>query len=149
MKCLIVCESVHHGNTEKIAKAMRRELKADLKKPSEVGSIESYDLIGFGSGIYHARHHRSLFEFVGRLDLKDKKVFVFSTAGMPFLTFFNHLHLKSKLKSAGAEIVGDVSYPGLNTHGPYGFIGGLNKNKPGNNEIKKARDFAKKLAQPQ
>ena len=36
MKTLIIYESVHHGNTEKIAKAMAGILEADLLKPDEI-----------------------------------------------------------------------------------------------------------------
>ena len=53
MKTLIICESVHHGNTKKIADAMAAVLNAEIKKPAEidVGKLGEYDLIGFGSGI--------------------------------------------------------------------------------------------------
>lgn len=57
MKNLIVCESIHHGNTEKIGKAIAEYLNADLIKTNDVNvnTLEDYDLIGFGSGIYNGK----------------------------------------------------------------------------------------------
>ena len=54
MKTLIICVSIHHGNTEKIAKAMAEVLNAKLVKPNEVNinELAKYYSIGFGSGIY-------------------------------------------------------------------------------------------------
>jgi flavodoxin len=66
MKVLIVYSSMHHKNTEKIAQAMAEVLNADLieAKNAKAEDILKYDLIGFGSGIYMFKHHKSLFKFV-------------------------------------------------------------------------------------
>ena len=62
MKTLIVYASVHHQNTEKVAKAMAEELEADLVPVSQAQPdiITTYELIGFGSGIYFMKFHKSL-----------------------------------------------------------------------------------------
>ena len=62
MKVLIIYNSVHHGNTEKITKVIADELKTKMVKPSdeEASKWEEYDLIGFGSGIYFGKHHESI-----------------------------------------------------------------------------------------
>ncbi|HIE43486.1 MAG TPA: flavodoxin, partial [Candidatus Omnitrophica bacterium] len=81
MKTLIICISIHHKNTEKIAKVMAKVLEAKLLKPHKVdiNTLSRYDLIGFGSGIYYHKHHGSLLNLVERLpDLKGKKAFIFS-----------------------------------------------------------------------
>ncbi len=54
MKTLIIYISIHHSNTERIAKAMAEILDAKLVKSNEVhiNDLLEYDLIGFGSGIY-------------------------------------------------------------------------------------------------
>jgi flavodoxin len=67
---LIICQSIHHGNTLKVAKVLAEQLKAEIKKPSEVKStdIKKYDLIGFGSGMYDRKHHISLFELVNNFE---------------------------------------------------------------------------------
>jgi len=84
MKVLVIYNSVHHGNTEKIAKVIADELKAEMVKPTEgeVNKLSEYDLIGFGSGIYMSKHHGSILQLVEKLPaVKDKKAFVFCTSG--------------------------------------------------------------------
>lgn len=75
MKTLIIYESVRHGNTEKIAKAMAGVLEADLLKPDEIDAkiLLEYDLIGFGSGIYFGKHHKRLLAFIDSLPKLNKK----------------------------------------------------------------------------
>ncbi|MCI2427102.1 flavodoxin, partial [Candidatus Acetothermia bacterium] len=62
MKALIIYLSVHHNNTEKVARVLAKALDADLLKVREADAaiLKQYDLIGFGSGIYFGRHHKSL-----------------------------------------------------------------------------------------
>ena len=49
MKTLIVYASVHHQNTEKVAKVMAEELGEDLVPIGEAQpeTLTAYDLIGF------------------------------------------------------------------------------------------------------
>lgn len=73
---MIIYISAHHGNTEKVAKAMAEVLNAKLAKRSDVNinEVSEYDLIGFGSGIYFRRHHKSLLDFIDKLpNLKNKE----------------------------------------------------------------------------
>jgi len=85
MKTLIVYASVHHQNTEKVAKVIAAELGADLVSVGEVqpDAITAYDLIGFGSGIYAGKFHKTLLQFVETLPtVTEKQAFVFSTCGV-------------------------------------------------------------------
>jgi len=52
VKTLIVYTSIHHQNTEKVAKVIAEELEADLVHIGKAQSdtLAAYDLIGFGSG---------------------------------------------------------------------------------------------------
>lgn len=54
MRKAIVYASVHHGNTEKLVKGIAEECQVDLidavKQPD--ADLNSYDMIGFASGIY-------------------------------------------------------------------------------------------------
>ena len=83
MKCLLIVSSYHHGNTEKIARAMAEVLSAPIKKPNEVDIKEllEYELIGFGSGIYSEKHHEEILNLVDRLPMENsKKAFIYSTS---------------------------------------------------------------------
>ena len=48
MKTLVICVSVHHGNTRKIAQAMAEVLDADVLEPAniDVTTLDEYDLWG-------------------------------------------------------------------------------------------------------
>ena len=158
MKTLIIYNSIHHGNTEKIAKAMANVLEAKLVKPSQVDitSLLKYDLIGFGSGIYFGKHHKNLLILADKLlTLKGKKAFIFSASGVSNkLNFLHnirhrttHFHnpLKEKLLAKGFDIVGEFSCRGFDTVGPFKLIGGINKGRPDERDLEKARDFAERM----
>jgi len=147
MKTLIICESVHHGNTKKIADAMAAELNADIKKPGEVdlGKIGEYDLIGFGSGIYMGKLHKNLLKLADNLPEAGKKSFIFSTAGGDNESMKNHKALKDKLTSKGFKVADEFTCRGFDTFGPLALIGGLNKGKPDEKDLESARQFAARL----
>ena len=75
MKTLIICISIHHGNTKKISKAMNYVLNADTLEPVnvDISNLEEYDLVGFGSGIYGWKHHDSLLNLIDKLSHTNKK----------------------------------------------------------------------------
>jgi len=142
MKVLIVYNSVHHGNTEKVAKVIADELKAKMVKPTEeeVNKLLEYDLIGFGSGIYMSKHHESILQLVEKLPaVKDKKAFVFCTSGSS--KNYNE-PLKEKLTAKGFQVVGEFSCKGFDTYGPFKLIGGINKGRPNEEDCRKAQGFA-------
>ena len=158
MKTLIIYISIHHKNTERIAKVMAEVLEAPLAKPREIdiNSLAEYDLLGFGSGIYFGKHHKSLLKLVDKLpDLKGKKVFIFSTSGVSNAGNFihnirhkiSHFHtqLREKLIKKGLVIVGEFTCKGFDTAGPFKLIGGISKNRPNKEDLKKAIDFAGEL----
>lgn len=150
MDCLIVYKSVHHGNTEKVAKAMADILDADLIAPEEIDSeiVENYDLIGFGSGIYHSKHHGSILGFVEEISpVRNKKAFIFSTSGMrriPIFHDFNKALLK-RLNSVGFKVIDNFSCRGYDTNGVLEYIGGINEGKPDQEDLENARGFARSL----
>ena len=145
---IIVCESVHHGNTRRVAEAMAKVLGADVVTPAELndpGRLTAFDLVGFGSGIYFGRHHRSLRKFVDRLPDMRKNVFLFSTAGLPWFHWLWHLGLRWKLRRKGARIVGEFACMGWDTVGPLALIGGLNRRHPSEKDLSRAASFATQL----
>jgi len=148
MKTLIICESVHHGCTKKIADSMAGPLNAEVKKSSEVdvSKLGEYDLIGFGSGIYMGKHHKNLLKLADSLPAMEKKAFIFSTSGGANENFKNHAALKAKLVEKGLKIMDEFNCKGHDTFGPLVLVGGLNKGKPDQNDVENARQFAAKLA---
>jgi flavodoxin len=84
-KSLLVLFSYHHKNTEKIAKVFSKVLDAQIKIPQQINpdELQKYSLIGFGSGIYGAKHHEDLLDLAGRLpQATNKKAFIFSTSAI-------------------------------------------------------------------
>ena len=56
MKSLIIYYSYYNKNTEKIAKILADKTNAEiinLKETNIAVDLDSYDLIGFGSGVYN------------------------------------------------------------------------------------------------
>jgi flavodoxin len=150
MKALIIYISIHHGNTEKVAKVMANTLDAALLevKQADASILEQYDLIGFGSGIYFGKHHESLLDFVDKLPmLRNKKTFIFSTSGLRKIPFFHDFDkpLKERLQRKGFDIIGEFSCRGLDTYRATKLVGGINKGRPNAKDLKQAEDFAKSL----
>ncbi|NCC80326.1 MAG: flavodoxin, partial [Clostridia bacterium] len=56
MKSIIFYSSYYRTNTEKSAQVMASEMEGELKNTNDLKiedyDISSYDLIGFGSGVY-------------------------------------------------------------------------------------------------
>jgi flavodoxin len=143
MKTLIVYASVHHKNTEKVAKVIAAELGADLVSVGEAQpeTLTAHDLIGFGSGIYYMKFHRILRQFVEALPvLTEKQAFVFSTSGDGKKE--HNIAFKELLVSRGFSIVGDFSCNGFDTWGPFKLVGGINKGRPNEEDLEEARIFA-------
>lgn len=86
MKTLIVCTSVSHGNTKKVADTMATTLNAEVVAPDAVTATDllGYDLIGFGSGIFTRKFHPALVHLIeGLPQFPGTKAFVFATSGFP------------------------------------------------------------------
>lgn len=80
MKTLIIYNSYHKMNTEKIATVMAQEMNAKLAKVDNVmpEDLVEYDLIGFGSGIYGTEFHKTVYEFLEKMPSMNKKHSFFS-----------------------------------------------------------------------
>jgi flavodoxin len=60
---------------------------------------------------------------------------------------FNNFNkaLKDKLLKKGFDVIGEFNCLGFDTAGPLKAIGGLNKNRPNEKDLKKAQDFAREI----
>lgn len=145
MKSLIVYVSVEHGNTEKVAKAISEVLGAELKEAKEVDphALQNYELIGFGSGIFFSKFHARLLQLVTEMPQSSCKAFIFSTSG--FGKTDVHEVLRKELEAKGCKIVGDFACKGWDTYKLFKLTGGINKGRPDENDLARAREFAKGL----
>jgi flavodoxin len=152
MTALVVCLSVSHGNTRKVAGAIAEVLGADVRSPAEIDPdvVASYDLVGFGSGIFGFAPHPGLEAFVDHLPNVDgTAAFVFATSGTgrilyrPFVT-----PLDARLTAKGYRVVGSFCCRGFDTWLPLRLIGGTNKGHPDAEDLERAREFARRLAVP-
>ncbi|MFT9497353.1 flavodoxin family protein [Anaerosolibacter sp.] len=142
----MVCASVHHNNTLNVAKVMGEELNAEIIKPSEFNCemISDYDLIGFGSGIYNGKNHQSIFNLIDGLKVQNHKhAFIFSTSTIPVKVM--HKSLKESLIAKEFHIVGEFYCKGFMNYSFTKFLGGLNKGRPNDRDLEKARNFARNL----
>ncbi len=161
MKTLLIVSSYHHGNTLKVAEAIADVLHAGIVPADQArpGILADYELLGFGSGIYSAKHHKQLLRLAEALPpVESRKAFLFSTDGMPRFAMMNedylnkkmladHLVLREKLEATGYTIVGDFNCAGFNTNSFLKLFGGLNKGRPNAGDLQKAKTFAAGLAE--
>jgi flavodoxin len=141
---MIIYKSYHHGNTKKVAEAMAGVLDAKLAAPGEVNvkSLDEYDIIGFGSGIYYARFHKEMLELIEKLPSMNKKAFLFYTCGSDQGERYVQ-DVKKTLSKKGFSVVGRFSCPGWDTIFPLALVGGIKKGRPNVEDLKKAAEFAK------
>jgi flavodoxin len=152
MKSLLVLFSYHHNNTEKIAKVFAEVLDAQIKTPRQTNpeEFQEYSLIGFGSGIYGEKHHRTLLDLADKLpQVTDRKAFIFSTSAImgEEKVAKDHSTLREILQSKGYTIVGEFACKGFNTNSFMRYLGGMNKGRPNADDLKNAEEFAQNLKQ--
>jgi len=149
MKVVIVCVSVSHGNTARIAETMAKVLEARVVSPEEVdpAELDACDLVGFGSGIFTMDFHPRLRRFVRDLPEKQRrKAFVFTTSGLPEPPFRRYVRrLAGLLGRKGFDVVGTFACRGFDTWAPFKLVGGIRKDRPGTADFESARRFAEGL----
>ncbi|NLF28070.1 MAG: flavodoxin [Clostridiales bacterium] len=149
MKSIVVVCSYHHGNTEKVARRIAEVLDARVVAPEGLNPAElaDCDVVGFGSGIYDAMHHKKLLDLADRLPRADgKRAFLFSTDGTPRFAMKNeaafrekmrkdHEALREKLLAKGYAIAGEFNCAGFNTNSFLRAFGGFNRGRPDAREL--------------
>lgn len=158
-KVLIILAGSPAGSTARVAEAIAGELGARVAGPAqaEEAGADDFALVGFGSGIFHGKHHDSLLALADRLPpARHAKAFLFSTCGIPArfadpqaiaeYTGRNHAALRERLRAMGYEIVGEFGCPGFNDNKFLKLLGGLNRGRPNAADLESARSFAKGLA---
>jgi flavodoxin len=159
-KVLVILAASPAGSTAKVAKSIAEELGALVVGPdqADVARFSDFELVGFGSGIFHGEHHAALLALADRLPpAPHAKAFLFSTCGIPArfarpdvladYSSRNHEGLREKLRAKGYEIVGEFGCPGFNDNKFLKLFGGLNRGRPNAADLGSARLFAKDLKQ--
>ncbi|MEU6478163.1 flavodoxin domain-containing protein [Streptomyces sp. NPDC047017] len=148
MKAVIVCVSVSHGNTRRVAGTMAEVLDAKVVSPEESDPAElaGADLVGFGSGVFHTRMHPALTGFVRGLPARPGRAFVFATSGLPEPPFAPFTRPPVRLlEGKGYEVSGTFVCRAFDTWAPFRLVGGINKRRPDGADLAAARAFAARL----
>ncbi|MFC4334936.1 flavodoxin family protein [Salininema proteolyticum] len=149
MKSIIVCASVSHGNTKKVADAMSEVLDAPVLSPAQVRveDLESCDLVGFGSGIYYQRFHPQLLRLVRSLPITRRgRAFIFATSGFSEPPFRRYTRsLRRLLERKGFDVRDAYQCRGFDTSLPFKLVGGVRRGRPDEQDIAGAREFAANL----
>ena len=149
MKAIIVCVSVSHGNTRRIADTIGEVLDVRVVEPEEVDPAEltGYDLVGFGSGIFTMDFHPRLRTLIRALPPQSgTPAFVFATSGFPEPPFRRYLRsLTTQLGERGFETVDAFHCRGFDTWLPLTVVGGIRKGHPDDADLRAARSFAEGL----
>ncbi|MFP4362497.1 MAG: flavodoxin domain-containing protein [Spirochaetia bacterium] len=154
-KYIIIVSSYHHNNTQKVAQAVGKALKCEVKWTEDISPEElgDYTLIGLGSGIYSDSHHPALLKLAKRMQREGgQRVFLFSTCGTPafalkdkYLSEYmhkSHGKLGKLLEEKGYQIAGNFMCPGYNTNSFLKLFGGINKARPNTEDLENAQEFA-------
>jgi len=146
----LVVASYHHHNTKSVARAMAAVLNASIVAPdsADPDTLAAADLIGFGSGIYHGKHHSSLLALAARLpESQGQRAFLFSTSGVysEKKLVKDHRALRDLLTGKGYAIVDEFGCTGHDSYAFLKLIGGLNKERPDEEDLERARAFARNL----
>lgn len=148
MQIVIVCTSVSHGNTRRVADAMADVLGAKVVTPEEAGPAElaGADLVGFGSGVFYGKLHPRLTDFVGALPQSRGRAFVFATSGLPEIPPRPFTRSLARiLEGKGYEVDGTFSCRAFDTWAPFKLVGGINKHRPAPEDLAAARNFAERV----
>jgi len=147
---ILIVHSFHHQNTLEVAEACAEVLGAEIKSPHDTDPAELADcnLVGFGSGIYHAKHSGALLTWAERLpQATGTAAFIFSTSGVynPRKLVADHAALRDLLIQKGYTVVGEFGCRGWDTYAFLRYIGGLNRSRPNAVDLERARAFARGL----
>ena len=141
MSTAIIYASTHHGNTEKLVKAIaEKHSEVELIDATKVKkkNLEQYDVIGFASGIYAGKFHQAVLNFAAINLPRDKKVFFIYTSAMN--TDFTK-SIKKAIEGKDAKVLGHYGCKGYNTFGPFKLVGGTSKGHPTDEDIAGAVEF--------
>lgn len=140
MKTAIVYYSKHHGNTKKLLDAIAGQHDVTLIDAIEnpQADLSVYDRVGFASGIYYSKFHKSTLKLAEKLR-KDQQVFFIYTCGAMKDGYTKAIG--EAASRAGAKSIGEYGCLGFDTFGPFKLLGGIAKGHPDADELRGAVQF--------
>ena len=146
---VIVCTSLHHGNTRKVAEAMAAACGGRVLEPGDeaLRLAEDCALLGVGSGIFFGHHHKTALDFAGSLGAgRGRPAFIFSTSGTGdrparLAGRDYHRRMRAALLERGFNIAGEFSCRGYDTYGPWRIFGGFSRGHPNEQDLRDAQAF--------
>lgn len=145
MKTAIVYYSRHHGNTKKLIDAIAQEHEVTLIDAAQMPDpdLQAFDRIGFASGIYYSKFHKSVLRIAREHLPDDRNIFFIYTCGAEKAGYTSAI--TDAVQAHRANILGEYGCFGFDTFGPFKLIGGIAKGHPNAEEIQKAVQFYKEL----
>lgn len=145
MKTAIVYYSKHHGNTKKLINALaaKNDITAIDALEVKTADLSGYDMVGFASGIYYSKFHKSVLEFAQQNLPEGKKVFFLYTYGAEKKGYTKAI--TEAVSKHNAQIAGEFGCFGFNTFGPFKLIGGIAKGHPNKEDFDNVMKFYKGL----
>lgn len=147
-KIVIIYTSIHHKNTEKLITGISKGVQIDFFKAAEAHNVDfsHYDIIGFASGIYMGKFHKSIFAFLKQYqNAVPKRAFVLCTSGIGSGRYAQKF--ASFIQAQGFEILGKFECKGFDTFGLFKLLGGLAKGHPNAQDIADGTAFIKHIIQ--
>lgn len=146
MKTAIVYYSKHHQNTKKVLDFLCQSQEITLIDAAngKETDLSEYECIGFASGIYYSKFHKSVLRFAEEHLPEGKKVFFVYTCGVQKEGYTKAIAEVAAQKSA--TVLGEYGCLGFNTFGPFKLIGGIAKGHPDPKELDEALAFFQSLA---
>lgn len=145
MKTAIIYYSKHHGNTKKLLDAIAEKNEVTLidvtKNP--ITDLSEFDRIGFASGIYYSKFHKTLLAYAENYMPKNKETFFVYTYGAEKKGYTKAI--TEAVKKYNAKIAGEFGCFGFNTFGPFKLIGGIAKGHPDMTDIDNVLSFYRGL----
>lgn len=145
MKTAVVYYSKHHGNTKKVLDAIAKKYEITLIDVLEQPNVDlsGYDRIGFASGIYYSKFHKTLLKFAEEHMPEGKETFFVYTYGAKKEGYTKAI--TEAVKKHHAKIMGEFGCFGFNTFGPFKLIGGIAKGHPDQKDYDDAVKFYAEL----
>lgn len=145
MKTAIVYYSRHHENTKKLLDAIAAQCEVTLidVTANPEADLTGFDRVGFASGIYYSKFHKSLLQFARERLPQGKEVFFLYTYGAEKKGYT--AAISQVVGAHQARILGEYGCFGFNTFGPFKLVGGIAKGHPDDSDLRGAVEFYKGL----